>query len=275
MTMTIEEPSGNKITGQQWSHVVKNVRNKLQNVQVSNSYVNDKAGPTITFQTADERDKAEDALKSDYKLISQNQVPKKLAPRLKILGVSEDIFSESDPDIIEEIRHKNKTIDDQISEGENLKIIYKNKKDSLIVIQTTRKIREAIKMSNDKIFIGLQVLNVYDHVHPVQCFHCQEFKHIADSDYCKLKGKSGVCFYCAANHKSSDCKNKKNSSKHRCINCINDKRQHIHHKSTDPLCPTIIRETLRVYARTDGMDENSKNWYLQMIEKLKQKRSLA
>ena len=275
--LVIEEQSGDKITGQKWSSVVKsNVEKSLQNFPVSNSYISRKGGPTMVFPSAEIRDKAADTLKSDYKITTQSEAPRKLSPKIKIVGVMPDVFQESDANIIQEVRFKNAKINDLISDDNDFKIVYKNKEDRLIVVKTTSKIRDALKMSHDKIFFGLQLLNVYDHVHAAQCFHCQEFGHYSGSDYCKLKDKHGVCFYCAGtDHVSSQCKNKKNSSKHRCANCIKEKRQHTHHKATDLLCPTVIRETIRVYSRTDGMDESSKNWYLQMIEKLKQKRTLA
>ena len=275
--LMLEKPSGEKITDQQWSTVVKSsMRKQLRNVQVSSSYLAYNGVPTMVFPSAEVRDVAAEALKSDYKVISQDQTPKKLSPKLKILGLSTDVFNETDEDIIQEIRIKNPSIDELVTEGEEIKIVYKKKEDHIVVIRTTRKIKDAVKRMNNKIYFGLQVLNVYDHVHPVQCFHCQEFGHYSGSVYCKSKDQDSTCFYCSSrDHKSAECKVKKNPSKHRCANCIKDKRSHTHHKATDPLCPAVIKETLRVYSRTDGMDGDSKNYYLQMIEKLKSKRTLV
>ena len=81
----------------------------------------------MVFPSAEVRDVAAEALKSDYKVISQDQTPKKLSPKLKILGLSTDVFNETDEDIIQEIRIKNPSIDELVTEGEEIKIVYKKK----------------------------------------------------------------------------------------------------------------------------------------------------
>ena len=275
--LMLEEKSGDKITGQQWTTVVKQgLRRKIPDCPVKNAYLTSDGVPTMIFSSAEDRDKAAETLKSDYNVKIQSQIPKKIAPKVKIIGVSLDIINDSDENIIEELKMKNSNIDNLIEDDDDFKIIYKNKDDRFIVIKTNPKIRDALRKSNDKIYCGLQILNVRDHVHPIQCFQCQAFGHYHTSNNCRLKDKdTSVCFYCANDHKSGDCKNKKNISKHRCANCIKEKRRNAHHKATDPLCPIVIRETLHIYDRTDGMIEESKNWYLQMIERIRQKRKMT
>ena len=275
--LILEDQSGNEITEDQWTTVVKSkMRKKLQNIPVSSSYLANKGVATVTFPTAASRDEAAERLKSDYNVTTKSESPKKLSPKIKLLDVSQDNFDDSDEDIIENIKSTNQTISDLISDGEVFKIIFKKKEDGIIVIETTAKIRQAIlhQMKN-RIFLGLQYLYVRDHIHLSQCYHCQCFGHYADSDFCKFKDKKNTCFYCASDdHKSKDCKNKKVTSKHRCVNCIREGRALTHHKATDPLCPTVIAETLRMYSRTDGMDVQSKNVYLKSLERLRQKRRL-
>ena len=273
----VEEQSGDKITDQLWTTVVKsNMRKKLQKLPVSNSYITHNGVPTLTFPSAQARDEAAEVLKSDFKVTTQSEPLKTLSPKLKILDVAQELIQESDEHIIEELRLKNPCIDELMSDGNELKIIYKKKEDNMIVIRTTRKIKEVIKGMNNRIYLGLQLLNVRDHIHLAQCYHCQDFGHYAGSIYCKSKEGNSTCFYCASTeHNSANCKNKKNTEKHRCVNCTRDGRQHTHHKATDQLCPAVIKETLRTYSRTDGMDTESKNSYLRMIEKLRQKRTLS
>ena len=275
--LMVEEQSGEKITDQLWTTVVKsNVRRKLQNLPVSNSYMTQNGVPTMTFPSAQTRDEAAKVLMEDFTVTSLSEPLKTLSPKLKILDVAQELIQESDEHIIEELRLKNSCIDKLMSAGDELKIIYKKKEDNIVVIRTTRKIKEAIKAMNNRIYLGLQLLNVRDHIHLIQCYHCQEFGHYAGSIYCKSKEGNSTCFYCASTeHKSANCKDKKNAAKHRCINCTREGRQQTHHKATDQLCPAVTKETLRTYSRTDGMDTESKNSYLKMIEKLRQKRTLS
>ena len=209
-------------------------------------------------------------------MTSQSAAPKLLAPKIKIIGVCSDVFNDSKDDIICQIREKNPDIDQLIVNEDDFKIIFMKKEDNFIVIKTTGRIRELIIEMGNKIYLGLQILNVHDHIHLIQCYHCQEFGHYSGSDFCKQKEGRGACFYCASReHKSSDCRDKRNISRHRCINCVRDKRSSTHHKSADPLCPLVIRETLRMYSRIDGVDPESKNMYIRMTERLRQRRNQA
>ena len=269
--LLIEKDDGTKITDNLWSTVVKTrVQKKLQNYPVSNSYLKHDGVGAMIFPSADIRDKAADVLKSDYKVTPLTQVPKKLAPKFKVIGVPSELFGQSEDHIIQEIRAKNQHIDMLINDGDEFRVIYKKKESNLLVIKTSCKIKDAIKSKNNKIYLGLQVLNVRDYIHLVQCFHCQDFGHYSGSDFCKNKDVSGTCFYCSSRqHRSHDCKDKGNSSKHRCVNCIRANRRHTRHKATDPLCPMVINETLRTYSRTDGVDQKSKDSYIQWVEKLR------
>lgn len=275
--LTLENQSGSKITENEWSTVVKSsLKKKLHNTPVSNSYLTHNGAATMTFPSAESRDQAAELLQAEYTVSTKSESPKKLPPKIKLVEVSEENFEDTDDVIVENIKSTNPAIGELISSGETFKIIFKKKDDKIIVIETTAKIRHAIRQANGHIFLGLQRLWVRDHIHIDQCYHCQGFGHYADSEFCKLKGKKGICFFCSSDdHTSKQCPNKKTSSKHRCINCIGDGKSQTHHKATDPLCPSIISETLRKYARTDGMDAQSKNGYIMMLERIRQKRRLA
>jgi hypothetical protein len=98
---------------------------------------------------------------------------------------------------------------------------------------------------------------------------------MANSMFCKGKDKDPVCFYCAGNHSSKDCNNKKSrkTAKIKCNNCSNsrsysEKNAATTHKASDTLCPFYIRERERVMSRTIGC-EPAKNLYLQRVKDLK------
>ena len=275
--LMIEDQSGGDLTENLWTTVVKaDARKRLHKVPVSNSYYAKNGTVTMTFPSAESRDEAADLLKSEYKISTKSEPFKLLSPKIKLLDVSPDIFEDSDEDIIDNILSTNPAIRDLVSDGGKFKVIFKKKEDGIIVIETTANIRHAIQKINNRIYLGLQHLYVRDHIHLDQCYHCQSFGHYAGSDFCKFKDKKNTCFYCASeDHKSKNCTNKKTVTKHRCINCIREGRAQTRHKATDPLCPTVITESLRIYARTDGMDSQSKNSYLKMLERLRQKRRLV
>lgn len=276
--LIIENQSEENITDQLWTTVVKkNLRSKLKDLPVSNSYLTNKGVAMMTFPSEVARDKAAEELKSDYKITSQSKPQKKLAPKIKIIDVPDNLFEMDEAAIIQEIRAKNKLINEQITDhNAEFTIIYKYRDDRFVVIKTTGVIRGIIRQMNNKIFWDLHILHVRDHVHLVQCYHCQEFGHYSGSDLCKYKTANATCFYCASqDHKSADCSVKKTPAKHRCTNCIHNNRSNTHHKATDAMCPFVIRETLWAYSRTDGLNEESKNGYLRMVERLREKRRIG
>lgn len=270
-TLLIESTDETKFTRKTWSEVAQSaVKPKLEDIPVSSSAVNRSGVGILNFPTAESRDRAANVLGSDYKVSKKSEPAKKLAPKIKIVGMSNDLLQASDDDVINHIRNKNAQIAELINDGEDFSIIHKNKEEGFIVIKTTSKVRHVIKDMNDKVYIGLHRLNVYDNIHLVQCFRCQEYGHYANSDICK--DKQPACFYCSKSHMSTDCPVKRRPSEHRCINCTHLKHADSSHKATDYVCPVRIRETLRLYNRTDCDTDQAKNSYLKMIEDLKNKR---
>ena len=84
-------------------------------------------------------------------------------------------------------------------------------------------------------------LKVYDHIHVIQCYRCQEYGHYASSDICKEK--HSAYFYCAkSDHKSKDCPIKKDKAQHRCINCKHSRHVDQCHKPTDFLCWHVLKK---------------------------------
>ena len=149
-----------------------------------------------------------------------------------------------------------------------IKCVYFDDDQRYAVIQVSAKIRELIRKNGDCVNIDLREHHVTDCFHVIQCYHCQEFGHMADSKYCKDKDKDPTCFFCAGTHKSKDCMNKKEKKfkKMKCSNCCksrnhSEKNSASTHKASDNLCPSFVRERAAIMSRTAGC-EQAKNSYL-------------
>ena len=101
-----------------------------------------------------------------------------------------------------------------------MKVVFYNKSERYAVIQVSPAIRESIRQNGDYVHLDLGSHHVKDRIHVIQCYHCQEFGHMVGKVYCKSKDKDPVCFYCAGNHSSKDCKSRKERkvNKIRCHN---------------------------------------------------------
>ena len=106
---------------------------------------------------------------------------------------------------------------------------------------------------NARIFIDLRSYHVTQHFHVIQCFKCQTFGHTSNSQSCNAK--DATCLYCANNHKSSACPNKKNKNLHNCSNCLHSMNPKIKaksntHSSTSKSCPIYIKEIEKIKENT-------------------------
>ena len=75
-----------------------------------------------------------------------------------------------------------------------------------------------------------------------QCYHCQSFGHRANSEYCPNKNSNPTCFYCGCAHKSSECFDKDDKSKHKCVNCNKSSNQTIKEGASKqmPVAETVL-----------------------------------
>ena len=103
---------------------------------------------------------------------------------------------------------------------------------------------------------------VSDRYHLIQCYDCQEFGHRKDSAKCSLKDMdTAICLYCAKEHASKSCPNKKSSNDFKCYNCANSKDITIKnnscgHTTTNFNCP-ILQQALRTTMnKTMGIEYN-------------------
>ena len=280
-TLTVEVKSEEKegvavpMTESEWTTVVrKDLRGTLKAVPVQKASLSQSRGTaTLKFSSKVHLDEAERVLQPKYKVSSKSEDRKKLDPKLTIPDIHPDVTTSEQ--LIEELLEKNENIR-ALSVGEKMiKVVFYDKKQRYAVIQVAPEIRESIRQNNDRVHTDLTSHHVRDRIHVIQCFHCQEFGHMANSMFCKGKDKDPVCFYCAGNHSSKDCNNKKSrkTAKIKCNNCSNsrsysEKNAATTHKASDTLCPFYIRERERVMSRTIGC-EPAKNLYLQRVKDLK------
>ena len=277
-TLLVEKISDNdeeKITDKEWVTVTrKDVKKKLKDVPVVKAAASNGTAKLL-FDTKEDLDKATDALKGQYKVTSKSEEKKKLNPKLTVSDIHVDVV---DAEMLrKEILLKNERIRALEAAGDVFKVVFFDKDNRFAVLQVSPRMREVIRANRDRISIDLEYHSVKDRIHVIQCYHCQEYGHMRDSDYCKQKGQDATCFYCAGKHTSKDCRNKgdKKENRIKCSNCAKSKNKSERdacgtHKASDTLCPFFIRERVRIMSRTAGCEE-TKNAYLKRIRELRQK----
>ena len=277
-TIIIEkEDEDEKITENEWKTVTRgDVKKTLKSIPVVKAH-HTNGGARLDFNSKEDMNQAEEALRTKYRVTSKTQEKKKLNPRLTILDLDAEITS---AEMLEEkLLEKNIFIQEDKNSGEKFSVLFVDKNGGGFgVLEVSPKIRETIRSRGDKVCIDLQRHRVQDRVHVIQCFHCQEHGHKSGSKFCKLRDSAkGICFYCAGPHDSNKCEKKKNNNTGsvKCANCAKSRNRNERlkcntHKASDTLCPFYVREKLRVMTRTLGCEE-SKNMYLQRIKDLQRR----
>jgi hypothetical protein len=270
-----EEETENPISQDNWVKVVKkDLKSSLKYIPVQRvSLSSGKA--TLRFSSKDDLAKAEEALKSSYKVTPKSQEQKKLDPKLTISNLDPEITKAAQ--LLDELLDENKYIKDLVDGSEQMRVVFLDEKKHFAVLQVSTEIRGAIRRNNDRVQLGLQSHPLRDRIHAVQCYHCQEFGHTSKSNtYCKSKGSDATCCFCAGNHESKNCQNKKDNktNKIKCANCAKSKSytersSATTHKASDSLCPFYVRETEMMMARTKGCTEQTKNLYRQRVQDLR------
>ena len=186
----------------------------------------------------------------------------KILPKMTITGIEEESSTE---EILESILTKNPTIKDKVDAGFKLEILFtKSGKNStqVAVIKVDPEIRHVIKSLNYRVFIGFKMCYVYDRVHFKVCYNCQVLgEHLSDN--CPVRNKT-ICRFCTLNHRSSNCPNKTDASKHVCYNCSQSSNEKFRencrtHYSNHSECPIAISVMNNVILNTKYEIQNSKN----------------
>ena len=250
-----------------WSSVVKNsIEPNLRNIPVNKSMRTKSGKGVIFFPSAKSRDLAASKLQGTCTIESQDKSTKTLYPKIKISEIPTDYLGEKEKENIKNaILEKNPTIEDLVSKkGKILEVLFVQKESrfnsSYAVVKVDDEIRKAVASQGHKIYIGLSSCRVSDRYHLVQCYCCQEFGHKMGSDKCKLKdsGKA-ICLYCAGDHPSKSCPNKKKRESLKCHNCahstnVNFKNNSHGHTTTSFDCPFLQQALKMTMNRTMGTE---------------------
>lgn len=265
----------------QWADVLRpKVEEALKGVPVLNTVVN-KGSVRLSFQTEDQLKEAKEVLSPVFAQEVQMFTEKKafLDPRIAINDLGEDLLNK-DALLAELAGVKNEGIKTLVDQGETLRVIHINSRGNFAVLQVSPAIRRVIASNKDKVFLRLRQHSVRDRFHVIQCFHCQEFGHVAGSIRCSKKDDSAVCAFCSGRHETRECNNRKRNDvgKMVCVNCNNsssreDKRHSKTHMASSALCPYYINERGRLMERTSGVTKEEKNGYrTRALEDLRIKR---
>lgn len=173
----------------------------------------------------------------------QIELPKKISPKIKIVGYTGD---ESLENVEAKIRNQNKWIDTH----DHLKVTYirqlKNEQRSVIYAECSGKLLNKI-LNYRKVCIDWERLPVYEDLTVSRCYNCQGFNH--KSNKCT---KDEVCGNCAGNHSTSEC----DQHIKMCINCkvANDNYKlqlNTDHIALDKECPSLKFHIGLLRSKTD------------------------
>ena len=157
------ESGEEEIPENEWkTSIMKDVKTKLKHVPVLKAASSNGAAK-LHFKTKEDLDKAQDALRVDYKVTSKSEDKKKLNPKLTIADIDPDVTS--DEMLTDEILNKNEKIKCLKEAGEVLKVVFFDKTQRYAVIQVSPKIREVIRSNRDRVCIDLQYYDVRDRIH--------------------------------------------------------------------------------------------------------------
>ena len=274
-TMIVEKPKKETAEGEEKSEPFtesewktsgrKRFADKLQNIPIKHAAVLPDGRLKFTLSSKENLESAMDAIKEEELVItSDSKERKKLDPKITITKLPSDIITKEDLD--RELCNKNQNIKDLKDSGLVIKTVFVDKDNKFAVVQMSPEIRESIRRTQDKIFLGLRCFPVRDRFHIVQCYHCQGFGHMAKDGDCKKFSKPAICHFCAGNHRSDRCTAKEDATK--CSNCVRSNNPHVKakantHRASDQLCPSYVRAKESLMSRTATVTEASKNEYLQ------------
>jgi hypothetical protein len=276
-----DDPADPVCPKKRWAEFVKpKVESALKGVPVLNTFVN-KGSVRLSFETDDQLKAASavlsPALGHEIQTVTERKAM--LDPRIAVNDLDLDLLDEGKL-LSEILSEKNQDIKKAHGQGGNIKVIHVNRNGCFAVLQVSPDIRRIISSNKDKVFLKLRQHTVRDRFHVVQCFHCQEFGHVAGSMRCSKKDSSAVCAFCAGNHETRQCQEKRKNDvgKLRCINCHSsgsreDRRHSKTHLASSTLCPFYINERGKLMDRTAGVSKETKNVYrTRAMEELRIKR---
>lgn len=261
---TSTDSENQHFTKTSWADTVKNtLPSKLNSVPISKSLLTKSGVGYMAFPDERSRDLARDLLQEDFVIQTGEKTVQSVYPKLRINGINCSRYKVGDNGILKEaILKKNPTLKALVTDDNKLFDILFIKDggsgEGFAVVKVDPTIRQMIKNSGNKIFLDMSSCYVSDRLHLLQCYTCQEFGHMKNSEHCKSKDKP-VCLYCSQNHLSKNCPHKKNKAEHNCSNCSKSSNPAIRanakgHTTTSITCPFVQNEARSIISRTMGMN---------------------
>ena len=165
----------------------------------------------------------------------------KIKPKIKVCNVDADV-----DDVIEDIKERNKWINDYIQEEEDFKLVKelntREENNRHYIIKCTPEIRKQIFIRGEILYKLYKKNKVFDSYNVYQCFKCQGFNHSAK--HCE---KNQVCAKCSGNHRLVEC----NANVEKCVNCERKGHSDLNHRTNGTKCPVYKEEVSRIKNRTD------------------------
>ena len=172
---------------------------------------------------------------------------KLLVPKMKISHIPE--YISVDPDQLRtEILKSNGWLRDQIGAGETFEILfaYKVKDFGSAICKLSPQIRHHI-LEGRMIKIGIRGCPVSDNIHVRRCGMCQKYGHKTQACF---SGRD-ICAWCSEEHRTTQCPQKDDPSKHSCINCKRYNEGNSDHPAHSSACCTLQREKVKIANQTD------------------------
>lgn len=178
--------------------------------------------------------------------------PEPLKAVLTILGIDEE---ECQGDLMQRVLAQNPELSVLVPDGGRLQ-------DAVKVIRYERmganaRLRKAFVMVSARareclnemgcVYIGYRRARVVDETPLLQCYKCLGFGHTSGA--CKNEER---CGYCAAGHRTSECKVKEDRAKHECFNCRKYLNVKSNHRASSYDCEFYKRTQRSVESRTVG-----------------------
>ena len=219
------------------------VSKALTGIQIKDSRFTPSGTIVMNFENETTMNEAAKKLESVPDMTTMNV--KKLKPKIMICNVREE---EIEDDILKTMIDRN----DYLKNVDNIheKIHFIMKKQAAggtfhYIYKCEPDVRGMINKNKDKVKLQWGIYNIRDRYHPLVCYHCQRYGHIADN--CKDKEEDPCCFKCAGNHKSKTC----TTDQRKCINCERRKKSDTKHSATDYSCPVRSEEVDKIINLTD------------------------
>ena len=213
--LLIQPKAGVTVDQSKTDAVAADIQSALKSIPVNSCRKTRKGGLVVKFPTRAQKEMACAAIGQNMASDSHFALtePAKLLPKMTVTGIS---ATHPDEDIISGIIDKSEAIKDMMDKGSSMELCFAKSQGEYkyAVIKMSPDIRAAILRQECHVFVGLNRCRAYDRFWVTQCFHCQQFGHMASG--CPKKDEQPTCSFCAGRHESRSCTDKSSPC---CSNC--------------------------------------------------------